>query len=596
MTKDGGAQAGRWWKLALVGLLLVGAALRFLGIDFGLPLQVHPDEGKVLSAALGFGSGDFNPHFFRYPTLLMYMLFAVFGAYYALGRALGWFADSFDFAYRYAKDPSTVIVLARCCVAAMGTATLGVVYLLGKRLGGRVAGIIAIALLALSFHHVADSHYCTTDVPSGLWCTLCMLFVVRWHQGRLRRDLALAGICAGLAASTRYNAALVGIAAIPAALSYTQVGLARRLAALVACGALCILAFAATSPYVLLDYPAFIADFSYSMLHAHGGHFGISGEISGWQAYALQSLPQGIGPAATAFAALGLLAALLRPRGPALGPALFCIGYFALMGSWRMTFDRFLMPILPGLCVFAALAIKGMYDRAPALGRTSARILLIGLVIAGSIGTLAATIYHDMLLVKTDTRVFAQNWVAANLHDGDAILMEEYGPQPRSNQMPPSRGGEAVVALKDRIKLRIIAEEPTYRVERFVEGLFPYDVEQVREQGIDAVFLSSYVYERYLAQPDEFPEIVRFYRELPSISVSRTIISPYKPGRMPPLPDQQQVVRRPFPMRTLYGPCREDMFERMAPGPLILIYQICPKGMRCRPLSGSPGALIAPAR
>mgnify|MGYP001116848049 CR=1 FL=1 len=28
-------------------------------------------------------------------------------------------------------------------------------------------------------------------------------------------------------------------------------------------------------------------------------------------------------------------------------PALFCLAYFGIIGSWRMTFDRFLMPILP---------------------------------------------------------------------------------------------------------------------------------------------------------------------------------------------------------------------------------------------------------
>ena len=567
--------------LLVLGLLLLGAALRFVGIDFGLPLLVHPDEGKVLSTALGFGSGDLNPHFFRYPTLLMYMLFVLFGAYYALGRALGWFADSFEFAYRYAKDPSSVVMIARAASAAMGTATLGLVYLLGKRLGGRAAGIAALAWLAISYHHVADSHYATTDVACGLWCTACLFFAARWQDLRKRRDLLLLGITAGLAASTRYNAALVGIAAVPAALTYADAGLGRRLLCLLACGALCVLAFAGTSPYVLLDFHSFLADFRYSMQHAAGGHFGISGERTGWAVYALESLPQGIGPAATALAAIGLAAYLARPKGSAFGAAAFCVLYFAIIGSWRMTFDRFLMPILPALCVFAGLGIKRLYDWAPAYGRRTGRILLVALAVGGSLEGAVAVVYHDMLLVKQDTRVFAQNWIAANLHDGDAIALEEYGPQPRPRDMAPSRGGDAVAALKDRIKLRIAQEEPTYRVLRFTEG-YPYDVQRLREDDVRAVILSSYVYERNLAQPDAAPDALRFYADVRDVSISRTVLSPYKPGVNPVLAERG--AGGEFAMRSVYGPAREDLFDRVLPGPTLIIYQICPKGKRCRPL------------
>ena len=58
----------------LIVLVIAGLA-RCWGIGFGLPhTECRPDETTILRIALKFGTGDLNPHFFRYPTLYMYVL------------------------------------------------------------------------------------------------------------------------------------------------------------------------------------------------------------------------------------------------------------------------------------------------------------------------------------------------------------------------------------------------------------------------------------------------------------------------------------------------------------------------------------------
>ena len=58
--------------LALGLIVGLAAVVRLVGINFGLPLvNCRPDELTLIEPSIGFFSGDFNPHFFSYPSLLM---------------------------------------------------------------------------------------------------------------------------------------------------------------------------------------------------------------------------------------------------------------------------------------------------------------------------------------------------------------------------------------------------------------------------------------------------------------------------------------------------------------------------------------------
>ena len=66
--------------IALIGLLAL--ALRVYALDFGLPSWLHPDEFSFVFIPLNFFSGDFNPHFFTYPTFHYYALGLVYLIYF----------------------------------------------------------------------------------------------------------------------------------------------------------------------------------------------------------------------------------------------------------------------------------------------------------------------------------------------------------------------------------------------------------------------------------------------------------------------------------------------------------------------------------
>jgi 4-amino-4-deoxy-L-arabinose transferase-like glycosyltransferase len=94
---------------------------------------------------------------------------------------------------------------------------LPAVYLLGRELGGRRAGIIAALLLAITpaFSRWVSAGY--VDVPMAAFYTVGVLYTVRFWRSGTVRDALLAGALIGLAALTK-NAGLIGVGLFGAAL------------------------------------------------------------------------------------------------------------------------------------------------------------------------------------------------------------------------------------------------------------------------------------------------------------------------------------------------------------------------------------------
>src|SRR5579872_3385151 len=76
----------RWRPLALVGLTLLGLALRLYGLNWDQGNNFHPDERQILfrtmtlswphslAQFLNPATSPLNPHFFAYGTFPLYLL------------------------------------------------------------------------------------------------------------------------------------------------------------------------------------------------------------------------------------------------------------------------------------------------------------------------------------------------------------------------------------------------------------------------------------------------------------------------------------------------------------------------------------------
>lgn len=186
--------------------------LRIWGITFGLPGTDHGDESEVVNHAVRFGSGDLNPHRFQYGSLFQYILFVFYGIYFLLGYLLGQYSSLHHFALSFIQDPTVFYLIARVLSAVFGTATLLVIYLMGKRVKDKNVGIVASLFLAFNYQHVIHSHYCTVDITMTFFFTLAVYqCILLFERDDLWRYI-VAGLSIGLAMATKLNGVFASIA------------------------------------------------------------------------------------------------------------------------------------------------------------------------------------------------------------------------------------------------------------------------------------------------------------------------------------------------------------------------------------------------
>ena len=194
----------------LTVILAVGFCLRLIGIDFGLPnTNCRPDEGVLVKKALAAAGGDLNPGFFHYPSFHIYTLAGLFGGCFGAGRLAGIFSTPQDFLLQYFIDPSGVYLAGRLLGALLGTASVYLVFLVGRQAAGVRAGLMGAAFLSVAFLHVRDSHYLTVDVPATFYLLLAAVLLQRFLRTGGPGWLAASALFSGIAVSTKYNAAII---------------------------------------------------------------------------------------------------------------------------------------------------------------------------------------------------------------------------------------------------------------------------------------------------------------------------------------------------------------------------------------------------
>jgi hypothetical protein len=460
----------RWWteRRVLFLVVLVAAAVRVWGIGFGLPnVGARPDESQIAGPAVGFLSGDLRPPYLEWPTLFAYTVALLYAIYFLLTRPVSGYATLAAFAESRRVDIRPFIYITRGLSALLGVLTVWWTYALGRRAFGGASGLVAAWFLALAFLHVRDSHFGVTDVAVTGLAVLAVLAAVRWQQIGGWRAAALAGIAAGLATSTKYNGALVCAAFAVAVLqrafeerSRPGAAIIRALQALAVFGGAAAAAFLATSPYVAIDWSRFVARarVTQSMLeHGHGMALG-----RGWIYFAAVVLPAAVGwpvyIAGVAGAAL-LLVARLRQSAVVLA---FPLAYYLVAGQGHGVFARYILPMLPFVCLCAAWLTVETARRLTAARSTTARTALTVVFALALVAPSAyKTVLLDRLLATTDNRALTGRALLDIVRPGDLIYQtgERYGHVPLAFM---DRRADVRNATFDHVRVRFRPREPEW--------------------------------------------------------------------------------------------------------------------------------------
>ena len=413
----------------LTVILAVGFCLRLLGIDFGLPnTNCRPDEGVLVKKALAAAGGDLNPGFFHYPSFHIYTLAGLFGGFFGAGRLAGIFSTPQDFLLQYFIDPSRLYLAGRLLGALLGTASVYLVFLVGRQAAGVRAGLTSAAFLSVAFLHVRDSHYLTVDVPAAFYLLLAAVLLLRFLRTGGAGWLAASALFSGIAVSTKYNAAII-IAVFAGYLFFRALACSRRagrdpanpsslpvsLRHAAGFAALTAGAAALGTPYALLDFNSFAADVMSEREHFASGH-GLDLGL-GWTYHAATTLPAAVGWPLYAAALAGCVL-LIRAGGAPAMLVLAAVAYYAVAGAGKTVFFRYMLPVVPFLCVAAACGLERLF--AAARMRAVWRTAVVLLVAAPS---LYASVRLGILLQRTDTRLLAAEWIETHVPAGSRIAM-----------------------------------------------------------------------------------------------------------------------------------------------------------------------------
>ncbi len=523
------ARLRNWEWLAIAAVALGAFAIRAWTVRGGLPYVDHPDEPNPINYVVQMlRTGDPNPHFFQKPSLYIYLLLAVLTVHYRWGLATGLYGalDRMPITTHLYTTVPGFFLSGRMLTVVISTLTIVSLFVIGKRVWSRGAGLIGALFLAISPFHMRHSQYVTTDVTSGWLVLLAFGASIAVARGGRWRDYLAAGAFAGLAAATKYNAGVAALMVIAAHMIYwsgqayaphpvaasptrkerehdlplSPGGSGRRgargmklslihLPRLIGAGAAALLGFAAGTPYAVLSW----GEFRRGILAQVEDYTAIThGDLVGaWNlhGYANFFWNEGLGRIGCAAVVAGVALLLWRKREVGLLWLSFVVPYLLLHLAQSSHFMRNMVPLIVlgatpiGVAGAATIALFGQQatrarrrqdgkgsDLAPLILRVAAVAAVLLALLPGALETLR----YSARLSHGDTRVQALNWIDANVPPGVRVAAE-------LRQLPgpiESRWAEA-------------------------PGLLQHDLDWYRQQGYGYLIASSDAWEQW-AIPDSY--------------------------------------------------------------------------------------------
>lgn len=377
----------------LAAILVVAAALRVVGLGWGLRHPPHGDESAfVMNVHRMIAEGDLDHRYYEYPGLFFYALLPV------LRVVMG------------TEAPTTSAYLAaRGVVAAFGVAAVALQFLFARRLTTPAAALFSAALLAVSLVAVQTAHGVRPDVALQVMYLLAFLALLRL-DGRAAPD-AWAGAALGAAAAVKFS----GVFLVPAFVVARLLVPRRRIAGLAIVAATAALVFVVASPYSILHFGDFVegveTQVSYhyeeapdpelvkSYPHMAGLYLGVWAKT--------------LGAPAAVLSILGLWMAARSPRrwGPLLLVPALAIAVFS---TAQVRHDRFL---LPAMVVGVALAAAGW----EMIWVVSRRLAVLVAAVAVGLPLLASVDYVRSVS-RPGTGDRAIDWAASALPAGTRVL------------------------------------------------------------------------------------------------------------------------------------------------------------------------------
>jgi hypothetical protein len=432
--------------LTFVAVLAAAALLRLWLVPAQLPYHYVADEFQVIERTLRVGAGNPNPGLFTWPgSLVIYLNFVLFAAYFAYAFLSGAISSASEFARLYWTDPSAFYLLGRLLSTAFGLAAVGGVYYITVRLfklrtGGNEsnghaasAGLIAAASFALMPQAITSSAQALPDMAATSLAVAALAVSLRPAGKKPWATSIPVGLLLGLAAASKYHAVLyiipIGV------IIFTKPGNAKitvkRIALLVSS---IIAGFVVACPFSVLDFPSFAGDVN--TLLARPGMVSFKCD----PLYLITTtLPLGMSWPLFVFGTAGIIWCVTRrAKGVRLITALLVLS-FLIPAIPRPLPPRHLLPLYPAFAAAGGILAADVYRQVgKRFGRRLASVpvvLTTIIVFIAGFGAVRLVTWEN----REDSRTSALKFIDDTIPAGAAILTESVEPDVTSPFLRPDR-------------------------------------------------------------------------------------------------------------------------------------------------------------
>jgi hypothetical protein len=435
----------------LLSIIFLACTFRFIAFNWDQGYHLHPDERAIIlkivelqfpqNIQLFFSpNSPWNPHFFAYGNFPFYLL-------YALGQLFE--LTNYD----------NLTYLGRILSAINDVGTIILLFFLGKKLFSINTGLIAAFFYSIAVLPIQLSHFFAVDTLLTFLILATLYQLISFYEKPTIPRAVIIGLCFGLALGTKISA-LVLIVAIGAAIASDFLLLFFKqphkphhwfphlpafLKHLIQYGiiitATTLAIFLIIEPYALIDFPNFIAQtMQQSAMTNNAFTFPYTLQYVGKIPY-LYELTNifffGLGPilAILSFFGLGILMHLVIQKNKQTQWAqetillVFFITYFFIVGKFAIGFMRYMLPLYPLLCLFAAYAIIQLDKKIKRHIDIQKTYLLYA---SYGILYLLLLLYPFSFLhiyTKNNPRVDATTWIQTHIQPRKTIAVEHWDDQ-----------------------------------------------------------------------------------------------------------------------------------------------------------------------
>lgn len=490
------------YLIAIIGILILGAILRYSGYNWDNLYQIHPDERALNQAAdkIDFFRFKLDPELYAYGSLPVYLTQVVKSITSLL----------FPFNHMF----NSYIIIGRLISATSGILTVLFVYLIGKKLYNKNTGLLSGLLLTVSVLHIQNSHFATVDILLTFFITATIYFLIDiYYANATTNTYYIVSIMIGLTLAVKVSAApvvliffLCHVISLIRQKKHFQL---KPYLFFALCGLIALLVNFLAQPYAFIHFSKYWESVIYQIdMQKHASacytqqYIGTPFLFYYLKEFVLRCMGPPLGLLCIVSFIIAIITTILHPiKSKHILLLLWAVPYFITINSFESKFLRYLLPLFPFLCLFAGYYFIKLYSILQSNKTKRAIRTLLAFILIGYTAFYALAFVN--LYMKPHTFVIGSKWFHTNAPENSIVLSQHWDEGfPLNLQSIPLK--KYTVNYLEHYELKGLKSESVEKASYLAENL---------EKGDYIVVQTRRIYGAIQNVPDRYP-ITRKYFDL----------------------------------------------------------------------------------